>query len=156
VRLQKAGVTIIDHHTAAEQFMKHLENEKRERGGCPADWVWIVPPISGSTVPVFHQEMALYFLKPSYEYQQLAWKVHKWHNSDLNPFAKRLQTSEQKKLTFRQAVIAVSLCTSLFIKRLTNRVQVTILFATETGKSEVFARRLAKIFNTVFHAQVRT
>lgn len=25
------------------------------RGGCPADWVWIVPPISGSATPVFHQ-----------------------------------------------------------------------------------------------------
>jgi len=25
------------------------------RGGCPADWVWIVPPMSGSATPVFHQ-----------------------------------------------------------------------------------------------------
>lgn len=33
---QKAGVTIVDHHTAAESFMKHLENEQRLRGGCPA------------------------------------------------------------------------------------------------------------------------
>lgn len=36
---QKAGVTIVDHHTASESFMKHLENEQRLRGGCPADWV---------------------------------------------------------------------------------------------------------------------
>ena len=33
---QKAGVTIVDHHTAADSFMKHLENEQRLRGGCPA------------------------------------------------------------------------------------------------------------------------
>ena len=33
---QKAGVTIVDHHTASESFMKHLENEQRLRGGCPA------------------------------------------------------------------------------------------------------------------------
>lgn len=39
------------------------------RSGCPADWIWIVPPMSGSVTPVFHQEMALYYLKPSYEYQ---------------------------------------------------------------------------------------
>lgn len=40
-----------------------------ERGGCPSDWVWVVPPISGSATPVFHQEMLLYHLDPSYEYQ---------------------------------------------------------------------------------------
>ncbi|CAG9821998.1 unnamed protein product [Phaedon cochleariae] len=66
---QQKEVTIVDHHTASESFMKHLENEVRLRNGCPADWVWIVPPLSGSATPVFHQEMALYYLKPSYEYQ---------------------------------------------------------------------------------------
>lgn len=66
---QAKGVTIVDHHAASESFMKHFENEARLRNGCPADWVWIVPPLSGSATPVFHQEMALYFLKPSYEYQ---------------------------------------------------------------------------------------
>lgn len=65
----KRGVTIVDHHTAAESFMKHLENEQRLRGGCPADWVWIVPPTGGSLTPVFHQEMINYTLKPSFEYQ---------------------------------------------------------------------------------------
>lgn len=33
---QKAGVTLVDHHTASETFIKHLENEQRLRGGCPA------------------------------------------------------------------------------------------------------------------------
>lgn len=62
------GVTITDHHAASESFMKHMENEQKARGGCPADWVWIVPPMSGSLTEVFHQEMLLYKLKPSYEY----------------------------------------------------------------------------------------
>lgn len=66
---QAKGVTIVDHHTASESFMKHLENEVRLRNGCPADWIWIVPPLSSSATPVFHQEMALYYLKPSYDYQ---------------------------------------------------------------------------------------
>jgi hypothetical protein len=48
--------------------MKHMENEQKARGGCPADWVWVVPPMSGSLTEVFHQEMLLYKLKPSYEY----------------------------------------------------------------------------------------
>ena len=40
---QKAGVTIVDHHTAAESFMKHLENEQRLRGGCPAGQQFSLP-----------------------------------------------------------------------------------------------------------------
>lgn len=49
--------------------MKHLENEQKARGGCPADWAWIVPPISGSLTPVFHQEMVNYILSPTFRYQ---------------------------------------------------------------------------------------
>lgn len=66
---QTCKVTIVDHHSATESFMKHMENEYRVRGGCPGDWVWIVPPMSGSITPVFHQEMLNYRLTPSFEYQ---------------------------------------------------------------------------------------
>jgi len=48
------GVTIVDHHTASEQFMKHHENEKASGRKVPGDWSWIVPPLSGSACPVFH------------------------------------------------------------------------------------------------------
>lgn len=53
--LQKAGVTIADHHSSAESFMKHLKDEEKLRGGCPTDWVWVVPPLSGGIMPMFHQ-----------------------------------------------------------------------------------------------------
>lgn len=66
---QLAKVTIVDHHAATASFMKHLENEQKARGGCPADWAWIVPPISGSLTPVFHQEMVNYVLSPAFHYQ---------------------------------------------------------------------------------------
>lgn len=66
---QLSKVTIVDHHAATSSFMKHLENEQKARGGCPADWAWIVPPISGSLTPVFHQEMVNYFLSPAFRYQ---------------------------------------------------------------------------------------
>uniref|UniRef100_A0A1B0CLH8 Nitric oxide synthase oxygenase n=2 Tax=Lutzomyia longipalpis TaxID=7200 RepID=A0A1B0CLH8_LUTLO len=72
------GVTIVDHHTASDSFIKHLENESRLRNGCPADWVWIVPPMASSTTQVFHQEMANYYLKPSFEYQDSPMKTHVW------------------------------------------------------------------------------
>ena len=66
---QLAKVTIVDHHAATVSFMKHLENEQKAQGGCPADWAWIVPPISGSLTPVFHQEMVNYVLSPAFRYQ---------------------------------------------------------------------------------------
>ena len=64
-----AGATIVDQHKQAEQFMEFFKSEHKARGGCPADWVWIVPPMSGSLTPVFHQEMLNYQLCPAYHYQ---------------------------------------------------------------------------------------
>lgn len=66
---QKSGVTTWDHHTVSESLMKFYASEVRTRGACPADWIWIVPPMSTSASPLFHQKMAVYFLKPSFEYQ---------------------------------------------------------------------------------------
>ncbi|MEU8269814.1 nitric oxide synthase oxygenase [Sphaerisporangium sp. NPDC049002] len=51
----RAGVTITDHHTEARRFISHLEREERSGRICPADWSWIVPPLSGSLTPVFHR-----------------------------------------------------------------------------------------------------
>jgi nitric-oxide synthase, bacterial len=52
---ERAGVTITDHHTESRRFMSHLEREERAGRICPADWSWIVPPLSGSLTPVFHR-----------------------------------------------------------------------------------------------------
>lgn len=49
------GVTITDHHTESRRFLVHLEREERAGRRCPADWSWIVPPMSGSLTPVFHR-----------------------------------------------------------------------------------------------------
>jgi nitric-oxide synthase len=50
-----AGVSIADHHTESARFLQHLAREERAGRSCPADWSWIVPPISGSLTPVFHR-----------------------------------------------------------------------------------------------------
>ncbi|KAG0723989.1 Nitric oxide synthase [Chionoecetes opilio] len=149
---QSANVTIVDHHSAAESFMKHFENEQKLRGGCPGDWVWIVPPLSGSITPVFHQEMSLYLLKPSYEYQDPAWKTHVWKKSkDVNRNSVR---RSKRKFRFKEIARAVKFTSKLFGKALSKRIKATILYATETGKSEMYAKKLGEIFGHTFNAQV--
>jgi nitric-oxide synthase, bacterial len=50
-----AGVTITDHHTESRRFLTHLAREEKAGRSCPADWSWIVPPMSGGLTPVFHR-----------------------------------------------------------------------------------------------------
>ncbi|MFD8781839.1 nitric oxide synthase oxygenase [Kitasatospora sp. NPDC059599] len=52
---QEAGVTIADHHTESERFLKHVAQEARLGRPTPADWSWIVPPVSGGLTPVYHR-----------------------------------------------------------------------------------------------------
>ena len=52
---EQAGVTIADHHTEAHRFLKHVAKEERAGRVCPAEWSWIVPPLSGGATAVFHR-----------------------------------------------------------------------------------------------------
>ncbi|XP_058807035.1 nitric oxide synthase-like [Phymastichus coffea] len=148
---QMRNVTIVDHHTASESFMKHFENELKLRNGCPADWIWIVPPLSGSSTTVFHQEMALYHLKPSYNTQEAAWKTHLWKkNREKNCTSKNLR----RKFHFKQIARAVKFTSKLFGRALSRRIKATVLYATETGKSQMYAEKLSQLFSHAFHSQV--
>ncbi|XP_019502510.1 PREDICTED: nitric oxide synthase, inducible isoform X2 [Hipposideros armiger] len=143
---QKQNVTIMDHHSAAESFMKYMQNEYRSRGGCPADWVWLVPPISGSITSVFHQEMLNYVLSPFYYYQVEAWKTHVWQDEKRRP--------QRREIRFRVLVKAVLFTSMLMRKTMALRVRTTILFATETGKSEMLAQDLRALFSCAFNPKV--
>ncbi|XP_061527293.1 nitric oxide synthase, brain isoform X2 [Phycodurus eques] len=144
---QACKVTIVDHHSATESFMKHMENEYRVRGGCPSDWVWIVPPMSGSITPVFHQEMLNYRLTPSFEYQVDAWNTHVWKGVNGTPTKKRA-------IGFKKLAKAVKFSAKLMGAAMAKRVKATILFATETGKSQDYAKTLCEIFKHAFDAKV--
>ncbi|MGP3770552.1 nitric oxide synthase oxygenase [Streptomyces sp. SDT5-1] len=50
-----AGVTMTDHHTESRRFLTHVAREESRGRTVGADWSWIVPPLSGSTTPVFHR-----------------------------------------------------------------------------------------------------
>ena len=61
-----AGVTITDHHTESRRFLTHVEREEQAGRRCPADWSWIVPPVSGSQTPVFHRYFESEELVPNF------------------------------------------------------------------------------------------
>ncbi|XP_063274415.1 nitric oxide synthase 3 isoform X2 [Prinia subflava] len=140
---QVAQVTIVDHHAATESFMKHLAAEGRARGGCPADWAWIVPPLSGSLTPVFHQEMVNYHLSPTFRYQPDAWKVYVSKG-----------TTVTRRKTFKEVANAVKISAKLMGHVMARRVKATILYATETGKSRTYAWNLCQLFRRAFDPKV--
>ncbi|MFF0865553.1 nitric oxide synthase oxygenase [Nonomuraea sp. NPDC003560] len=69
---ERAGVTITDHHTESRRFLTHLEREERAGRRCPADWSWIVPPLSGGATPVFHRYYDTCELTPAYVHRHPA------------------------------------------------------------------------------------
>lgn len=63
---EEAGVTMTDHHTESRRFMLHQEREEKAGRVCPAEWSWIVPPVSGGVTPVFHQTYQDIQLSPNF------------------------------------------------------------------------------------------
>ncbi|WP_375290150.1 nitric oxide synthase oxygenase [Qipengyuania sp.] len=54
---RSARVTIIDHHSASEQYMI-FDRRERAAGRPPSgEWAWIVPPQASAGCPVFHLPM---------------------------------------------------------------------------------------------------
>jgi nitric-oxide synthase, bacterial len=69
----KHGVSIVDHHSASSQFIRHTEREEQLGRSVPADWGAIVPPISASATEVFHREYENVCLKPNFFKQLEPW-----------------------------------------------------------------------------------
>ena len=63
---KKAGVTIVDHHTAAKQF-KLFEKQEAECGRlATGDWKWLIPPVSPALTHTFHQTYCNEIHKPGF------------------------------------------------------------------------------------------
>ena len=88
--------------------------------------------------------MLNYTLKPSYDYQELPWKNYVWKNLSSENLVVR------PKRSFKDIARAVKFSTKLMSKALSKRVKCTILYATETGKSERYAKSLVEIFKNAF------
>lgn len=71
---EKAGVRMVDHHTASDEFIKFLAREKSAHREVSARWDWIVPPMSPATTPVFHMTMREHPSTPDFRSQTPAWQ----------------------------------------------------------------------------------
>ncbi|MFM2170556.1 MAG: hypothetical protein RI957_785 [Verrucomicrobiota bacterium] len=68
------GVTMVDHHNATEQFMRFQKRENQCGRNVKGDWSWLVPPLSGSTTPVFHHSYDPRAELPNFFYQDGIWQ----------------------------------------------------------------------------------
>ena len=100
------------HFFQSDQFMEHFGEEHKTRGGCPADWVWIVSPSYGALTPLFHQETLNYCLSPSFEYQEKVWEMYG-------------KESEKSRKSFQSVALAVLFAANLFKKRYVARPKVS-------------------------------
>ncbi|GGA24676.1 nitric oxide synthase oxygenase [Psychrobacillus lasiicapitis] len=64
------GVSIVDHHTAAQQFKRFEANEYEAGRDVTGNWSWLIPPLSPATTHIFHKPYANEKKTPNYFYQK--------------------------------------------------------------------------------------
>lgn len=65
----EAGVTLVDHHTAAKQFESFEKNEMKNGRAVTGNWTWLIPPISAATTHIYHKPYNNEIVTPNYFYQ---------------------------------------------------------------------------------------
>lgn len=67
---RKAGVNIVDHHTAAQQYKVFERKEKSADRALTGDWTWLIPPLSPATTHIFSKPYNNQIISPNYFYQK--------------------------------------------------------------------------------------
>ncbi|MCW3794082.1 nitric oxide synthase oxygenase [Paenibacillus sp. LS1] len=88
---KKAGVSIVDHHTAAAQFAMFEQREEKAGRELTGDWVWLIPPVSPATTHIFHSSYRNEIVKPNFFHQDQAYTL-----KDGVASAAELRSSEQQ------------------------------------------------------------
>ena len=115
---QKAKVTMVDHQTASRQFLTHDLREKKAGRECPGDSGWVVPAAGGSTCPVWHHQMRDFYLEPAYHHAADQWAIADGIDLDKLTAVAEVDGDRQDRIL--------------------------ILYASETGTAEGFARKAAR------------
>lgn len=74
---ERDGVRLVDHHQATAEFDRFCDLERRAGREVSADWSWIVPPISGSSTPVFHRSYEMVPELPALLLQVQPWQTER-------------------------------------------------------------------------------
>jgi len=64
------GVSIVDHHTASQQFKLFEEAETTAGREVTGNWTWLIPPLSPATTHIFHKPYVNVYNTPNYFYQK--------------------------------------------------------------------------------------
>jgi nitric-oxide synthase, bacterial len=75
---KEAGVSIVDHQTAAQQFKVFEKNEQENKRDVTGEWAWLIPPMSPATTYVFHKPYKNEIVKPNYFYQERLYERGNW------------------------------------------------------------------------------
>lgn len=67
---KEAGVTMVDHHAASEQFLEFHRREQAQGRRVAGDWRWIVPPQASGACEVFHLRMTNFHPVPNYYFSE--------------------------------------------------------------------------------------
>ncbi|MEK8128151.1 nitric oxide synthase oxygenase [Paenibacillus filicis] len=60
------GISMVDHHTASDQFKRFEHNEKQRGRTVTGDWGWLIPPVSPATTHMYHKDYDNAVRKPNY------------------------------------------------------------------------------------------
>lgn len=63
---KKNGVSIVDHHSAAQQFLQFEKQEAECGRHLTGNWGWLIPPMSPATTHIFHNRYDNTILKPNF------------------------------------------------------------------------------------------
>ena len=67
---KQQAVSIVDHHTAAQQFVKFEEREEKAGREVSGRWSWLIPPMSPAATPIWDRSYEERKSTASYEYQK--------------------------------------------------------------------------------------
>lgn len=70
-----AGISIVDHHFATKQFVRHEQREEQAGRPTHANWELIVPAVGGPATPVWQRRYQPTVLRPNFYPQPAPWVV---------------------------------------------------------------------------------
>lgn len=73
---KRDGVSIVDHHTAAQQFALFEEQEEKAERQVTGNWTWLIPPLAPATTHIFHKPYNNTKKSPNYIYQKCPYHLN--------------------------------------------------------------------------------